>query len=119
MCDAYLSLKQSFEFHRNRVFGKHTALHTYCCRDVITIVHTDKPSSAVHKSSTKQQASHDTLLVEELTSMDIRTQMIIKRFSNITSYLHIMNKTCHRLRELISKLSEAVPDVETIKSNIQ
>ena len=39
----------------------------------------DKPSTTVHKPSVKQQANHDTLVVEELTSMDIRTQMILKR----------------------------------------
>ena len=96
-----------------------TQHYTYYCRDVITIVHTDKPSSAVHKSSTKQQASHDTSLVEELTSMDIRTQMIIKRFSNVTNCVHIMNEMCHRLRELISKLSEPIPDVETVEGSSQ
>lgn len=28
-----------------------------------------------------------------------------------------MNKMCDRLRELINKFSEAVPDVETVKGN--
>lgn len=114
VCDAYSSLKQSFEFHRNSVFSEcmiHWHSQYYYCK----LVHIDKPLSTVHKSLSKQQANRDTSLVEELTSMDIRTQMILKRFSITIIYILLM--VSGRLRELIDKFSETVPDVETVKGN--
>lgn len=77
VCDAHSTLKQSFEFHRNRVFG---GCLVRLCNSHYYATCIDKPLSPVHKSSTKQQAGFDTSLVEELNSIDIRTQMILKRF---------------------------------------
>lgn len=39
----------------------------------------DRPSSARYKNHTRQQSDVNAPLIGELTTMDIRTQMILKR----------------------------------------
>jgi len=113
ICDAHSTIKTSFEFHRNRVFGRWLSYNeeTNIVIIIIIVVPIDKPS--VHKSSAKQQANFDTSLVEELNSLDIRTQMILKRFR--VNILTLYNLMLGRLRELIDKFSEEIPDIETVK----